>query len=146
MQTPKAARNEYPTMKTKHTRKLISSHSEFEANIGYSRAVVDDNTVFISGTTGFDYQTQTIATDIVDQAHQCFKNIETALTEANSSFGNVVRIRYIFTNRKDFEPCWPVFKHYLDKSRPAATMFIAELLDTRMKLEVEVTAKVIPAD
>ncbi len=150
MQAPKAARNKYltmnPTMKTEHTRKLISSHSEFEANIGYSRAVVDGDTVFVSGTTGFDYQTQTIAINVVDQARQCFKNIETALTEANSNFDNVVRIRYIFTNREDFEPCWPVFKHYLDKSRPAATMFIAELFDARMKLEIEVTAKVISAD
>lgn len=123
------------------SRKLISSGSEFEAGIGYSRAVVDGDFVFVSGTTGYDYETMSIAESAVDQAEQCFKNIERALREAGSSLDRVVRVRYIFPRREDFEPCWPVFRKYLGNARPAATMFVADLLDERMKLEIEVTAR-----
>ena len=124
-------------------RKLISSGSEFESMIGYSRAVVDGEYVFVSGTTGYDYDSMSISENVVDQADQCLKNIEKALLEAGSSLNNVVRIRYIFPNKEDFEPCWPIFKKYLGTTRPAATMFVADLLDESMKLEIEVTAKVI---
>lgn len=123
------------------TRKHISSGSEFESNIGYCRALVDGDYVFVSGTTGYDYSTMSIANDPVEQAEQCFKNIEQALIEAGSSLDDVVRVRYIFPNKLDFEPCWPVFQKYLGKAKPAATMFVAGLLDDAMKLEVEVTAK-----
>lgn len=123
-------------------RELISSGSEFESKIGYSRAVVDGDYVFVSGTTGFDYETMSISDNSVEQADQCFKNIENALLEAGSSLDQVVRVHYIFPNKSDFEPCWPVFKKYLGKACPAATMFIAGLLDGRMKLEIEVTARV----
>lgn len=123
-------------------RKLISSGSEFEAKIGYSRAVVDGEYVFVSGTTGFNYANMTISDHVVEQAEQCFQNIEKALVEAGSSLNDVVRVRYIFPERADFEPCWPVFAKYLGVSRPAATMFIADLYDARMKLEIEVTARV----
>lgn len=122
-------------------RKLISSGSEYEAKIGYSRAVVDDNYVFVSGTTGFNYQTNSISDDVVEQAEQCFKNIEQALHEAGASFSDAVRVHYIFPNKVDFEPCWPVFQKYLGEARPAATVFIAGLLDDKMKLEVEITAR-----
>jgi enamine deaminase RidA (YjgF/YER057c/UK114 family) len=124
-------------------RKLISSGSEFESKIGYSRAVVDGDYVFVSGTTGFDYQSMAISDNPVEQADQCFKNIEKALLEAGSSLDQVVRVHYIFPDKSDFEPCWPVFKKYLGKARPAATVFVAGLLDERMKLEIEVTARVI---
>ena len=123
-------------------RKLISSGSEFESKIGYSRAVVDGDYVFVSGTTGYDYETMSISNNSVEQADQCFKNIENALLEAGSSLDQVVRVHYIFPNKSDFEPCWPVFKKYLGKACPAATMFVAGLLDGRMKLEIEVTARV----
>jgi len=123
-------------------RKLISSGSEFESKIGYSRAVVDGDYVFVSGTTGYDYETMSISDNSVEQADQCFKNIENALLEAGSSLDQVVRVHYIFPNKSDFEPCWPVFKKYLGKACPAATMFVAGLLDGRMKLEIEVTARV----
>ena len=123
-------------------RKLISSGSEFEAKIGYSRAVVDGDYVFVSGTTGFNYSTMSISENIIEQAEQCFKNIEEALIEAGSSLNDVVRVHYIFPERSDFEPCRPIFQKYLGVSRPAATMFIAGLYDTRMKLEIEVTARV----
>jgi enamine deaminase RidA (YjgF/YER057c/UK114 family) len=124
------------------SRSYVSSGSEFEAKIGYSRAVIDGDYVFVSGTTGYDYQTMSISNDVLAQAEQCFKNIEQALAEAGSSLDDVVRVHYIFPNKHDFEPCWPVLQKYLGAARPAATMFEAGLLDEKMKLEIEVTAKV----
>jgi enamine deaminase RidA (YjgF/YER057c/UK114 family) len=122
-------------------RRLISSGSTFEREMGYSRAVTDGEWVFVSGTTGFDYQTMTIADDVVDQAEQCFRNIERALTEAGSELADVVRVRYILPRVADFEPCWPVLRKYLGTVRPAATMMEAGLSDPRMKIEIEVTAR-----
>lgn len=123
-------------------RKLISSGSEFEAEIGYSRAVVDGDYVFVSGTTGYDYQSMTISDNLIEQAEQCFKNIQEALLAADSQLDQVVRVRYIFPDKADFQPCWPVFKKYLGGASPAATVFIAGLLDEKMKLEIEVTARI----
>ena len=123
-------------------RKLISGGSAFESNIGYSRAVVDGDYVFVSGTTGYDYHAMTISDDPVEQTEQCFKNIEKALLEAGSSLDRAVRVHYIFVDRKDFEPCWPVFQKYLGAVRPALTMFVADLADEKMKVEIEVTARV----
>ena len=120
----------------------ISSGSEFEEKIGYARAVVDGDYVFVSGTTGYDYASMTIAEDVVSQAEQCMRNIAEALEAAGSSLDEVVRVHYIFPDREDFEPCWPVFRRFLGSARPAATMFVAGLLDDRMRLEVEVTARV----
>ncbi|MFT5577702.1 MAG: enamine deaminase RidA (YjgF/YER057c/UK114 family) [Paraglaciecola psychrophila] len=124
-------------------RQLVSSGSAFESLIGYSRAVRDGEYVFVSGTTGYDYDTMTICDSASEQAEQCFKNIERALQEAGSALDRVVRVRYIFPDKADFEPCWPVFKRYLATARPAATLFVAGLLDDRMKLEIEVTARVV---
>lgn len=124
------------------SRKLISSGSEFESKIGYSRAVVEGDFVFVSGTTGYDYSNMTISDNVVEQAEQCFKNIETALIEAGSKMSDTVRIRYIFPDKRDFEPCWPVCQKYLGTVRPAATVFEAGLLDELMKIEIEVTAKI----
>ncbi len=124
------------------TRKLISSGSEFEEKVGYSRAVVDGDTVFVAGTTGYDYTAMSISDDLIEQAEQCFINIEKALLEAGSSLDDIVRVHYILPDRADFEPCWPVLKKYLGKARPAATMFVAGLVDERIKIEIEVTARV----
>ena len=121
-------------------RQRISSGSPFEQQIGYSRAVVAGDWVFVSGTTGFDYSTMTIADDVVAQAQQCFKNIEAALQQAGSSLRDVVRVNYVLPNGTDFEPCWPVLRQYFGEVRPAAMMVCAGLLDPRMKIEVEVTA------
>lgn len=122
-------------------RRLISSGSPFERDIGYSRAVVDGEWVFVSGTTGFDYATMTISPDVREQAEQAMHNIERALAEAGASFADVVRVRYILPDAADFEPCWPVLRRYLGQARPAATMIAAGLSDPRMKIEVEVTAR-----
>ena len=123
------------------TRKLVSSGSRFEAEIGYSRAVVDGEWVFVSGTTGFDYATMTISDDVVAQCEQAMRNIEGALQEAGASMADVVRVTYILPRREDFERCWPVLKRYLGEVRPAATMIQAGLIDPKILIEIEVTAR-----
>ena len=121
-------------------RQLISSGSVFEEQIGYSRAVAQGPFVFVSGTTGFDYETMTIADDVAEQAEQCLRNIEHALRQAGASLADTVRVTYVLPNGEDFERCWPVLKKYLGDVRPAAMMVSARLLDPRMKIEIEVTA------
>jgi enamine deaminase RidA (YjgF/YER057c/UK114 family) len=121
-------------------RRLISSGSPFETQIGYSRAVVAGPWVFISGTTGFDYKSMTISDNVVEQAEQCFRNVAGVLEQAGVSFADVVRINYLVTRREDFEPIWPVLQRYLGEIRPACTVIVAQLLDPRMLIEVEVTA------
>ena len=123
------------------TRKLISSGSTFEAQIGYSRAVVDGDWVFVSGTTGFNYGTMTISDNLLAQAEQCLQNIAAALAQAGSSLQDVVRVTYVLPNPADFEPCWPVLRRYFGEIRPAAMMIAAGLADPRLKIEIEVTAR-----
>jgi enamine deaminase RidA (YjgF/YER057c/UK114 family) len=122
-------------------RKLISSGSSFEADIGYSRAVVDGEWVFVSGTTGFDYDRMTISPDVSEQAEQTFRNIDATLRAAGFDLADIVRVRYILPAADDFATCWPVLKRYLGEVRPAATMIAAGLADPRMKIEIEVTAR-----
>lgn len=121
-------------------RRLISSGSPFEAQIAYSRAVVQGDWIFVSGTTGFDYASMTISSRVEEQAEQCFRNIQQALAQAGSSLADVVRVHYIVPDRDDFSKCWPVLRQYLGEVRPAATMISAQLLDPRMLIEIEVTA------
>ncbi len=123
------------------TRRLISSGSSFEAQIGYSRAVVDGDWIFVSGTTGFDYATMQITDDVAAQCAQTLRNIEHALAQAGASLADVVRVHYILPVAADFEACWPVLRERFGAVRPAATMFQAGLADPRMKIEIEVTAK-----
>ena len=123
------------------TRRLISSGSTFERDIGYSRAVVDDEWVFVSGTTGFDYSTMTISTDLVEQTEQCLRNIEAALGEAGATFADVVRVTYVLPDAAEFALCWPTLRKYFGDARPAAMMISAGLSDPRMKIEIEVTAR-----
>ena len=123
------------------SRRLISSGSSFEREIGYSRAVVDGDWVFVSGTTGFDYSDMTISDDIVGQTEQCLKNIGAALTEAGSGFDDIVRVTYVVPNADEFPLCFPVLKKYFGEVRPAVMMIAAGLSDARMKIEIEVTAR-----
>jgi enamine deaminase RidA (YjgF/YER057c/UK114 family) len=122
-------------------RRLISSGSTFEHDIGYSRAVIDGEWVFVSGTTGFDYASMTIADDVVAQCEQCLRNIGQALAEAGCSFEHVVRVRYILPDATDFPACWPALRRVFGDVRPAATMIAAGLSDPRMRIEIEVTAR-----
>ncbi|MCL4184379.1 MAG: RidA family protein [Burkholderiaceae bacterium] len=121
-------------------RRRISSGSSFEALAGYSRAVVDGDTIHVSGTTGFDYASMTIADDPVEQTHQCFRNIERALAEAGASLDDVVRVRYLLTDAALFERLAPLFGRYFANARPAATAMVVGLVDPRMRIEIEVTA------
>ncbi len=123
------------------TRRLIASGSTFEAQAAYSRAVVDGDWVFVAGTTGYDYKSMSIAEGIVEQAEQCFANIEHALHEAGASLADVVRVHYIVPVAADFEQCWPVLRKHFGDVRPAATMFSAGLIDPRIRIEIEVTAR-----
>lgn len=122
-------------------RKLISSGSTFEAQIGYSRAVVDGDWVFVSGTTGFDYSTMTIPDGVVAQTEQCLRNIVHALEQAGSGLKDVVRVTYVLPKAEEFEQCWPILRKYFGEIRPAAMMISAGLADPRMRIEIEVTAK-----
>jgi 2-iminobutanoate/2-iminopropanoate deaminase len=121
-------------------RRLISSGSSFETSIGYSRAVVDGDWVFVSGTTGFDYTTMTISDDVVAQCEQALKNIGTALAQAGSGFADVVRVHYLMTSAADFERCWPAMGKAFGVVRPSCTAMVVGLVDPRMKIEIEVTA------
>ena len=121
-------------------RRLISSGSTFEAEIGYSRAVVDGDWIFVSGTTGFDYKAMTIGDSVTEQAEQCLKNIQSALAEAGSSLGDVVRVTYVLPDAGEFQQCWPILRKYFGEVRPAAMMISAGLADPRMRIEIEVTA------
>jgi enamine deaminase RidA (YjgF/YER057c/UK114 family) len=95
----------------------------------------------VSGTTGFDYSTMTISSDLVEQTEQCLRNIEAALAEAGATFGDVVRVTYVLPDAAEFSLCWPVLRKYLGDVRPAAMMISAGLSDPRMKIEIEVTAR-----
>ena len=123
------------------SRKLISSGSPFEADIGYSRAVVQDGWVFVAGTTGFDYETMEISAEVAAQAEQTFANIAAALGEAGAGMSDVVRVRYILPDAALWPACWPVTRRWLGEVRPAATMIVAGLQDPRMLIEIEVTAR-----
>jgi enamine deaminase RidA (YjgF/YER057c/UK114 family) len=122
-------------------RKYITSGSLFEEQVGYSRAIVDGDYVWMSGTTGYDYATMTIADDVVAQAEQCFRNIAAALAQAGASLDDVVRAFFIVPRREDWEPCWPVIRKYLGRARPTSTLIHAGLATDAMRIEIEVTAK-----
>jgi len=122
-------------------RRLISSGSTFEKEIGYSRAVVDGDWIFVSGTTGFDYASMTITDDVVHQTEQCLRNIDAALAQAGASLRDVVRVTYVVPNADDFPQCWPTLRKYFGEVRPAAMMISAGLADSRMRIEIEVTAR-----
>jgi enamine deaminase RidA (YjgF/YER057c/UK114 family) len=123
-------------------RRLINSGSTFEAEIGYSRAVVDDGWVFVSATTGFDYASMTIPEGVAEQAEQCLKNIEAALEQAGATLADIVRVTYVLPRVDDFRECWPVLRRYFGELRPAAMMISAGLADPRMRIEIEATARI----
>jgi enamine deaminase RidA (YjgF/YER057c/UK114 family) len=113
---------------------------DLRARDRYSRAVAQGDWVFVSGTTGFDYSTMTLADGIQAQTEQCLKNIESALQQAGSSLKDVVRVTYVLPDAKEFPQCWPILRKYFGEVRPAAMMISANLLDPRMRIEIEVTA------
>jgi enamine deaminase RidA (YjgF/YER057c/UK114 family) len=123
------------------TRQRISSGSRFEQEIGYSRAIVQDGWVFVSGTTGYDYAAMSLPEGIEAQAEQAFRNIEAALQQAGTGMVDIVRATYIVPKAEEFEQAWPVLRRWLGDVRPAITMISAGLLDPKMRIEIEVTAR-----
>lgn len=130
------------------TRRHIFTGSPWEAKAGYARAVVltdaGGDWVMVSGCTGFDYVSMTIADDTVAQAEQAMRNVEAALKEAGAGLDDVVRVTYVFTDDEDFERAAPVFGRAFERARPAAMAIVAGLIDPRMKIEIEVTARLAP--
>lgn len=122
-------------------RRRISSGSRFEEEIGYSRAVVVGDDIWVSGTTGYDYATMTIRPDVVSQCDQTFRNIAAALEQAGATLDEVVRVLFIVPDPKDWEPCWPVIKRHLGRARPASTLIHSALMSPEMKIEIEVTVR-----
>jgi enamine deaminase RidA (YjgF/YER057c/UK114 family) len=127
-------------------RRLISSGSAFEEQIGYSRAVVVGDTVYVSGTTGYDYATGEISDDVAEQAAQTLRNIAAALEKAGATLDDVVRVHYLLTDGTEFEKCWPVLREAFGRARPAATMMQVPLMEPEMRIEIEVTAVIGSAE
>jgi enamine deaminase RidA (YjgF/YER057c/UK114 family) len=124
------------------SRRLISTGSPFEKTAGYSRAVVDGDFVFISGTTGYDYATMTMPEDVTAQARNCFKTVAGVLKDAGFAMADIVRATYYITDAKDADAVFAVCGEHLGEIRPAATLLVvAALLKPEMKIEIEITAK-----
>jgi enamine deaminase RidA (YjgF/YER057c/UK114 family) len=128
------------------SRRLISTGSPFEKTAGYSRAVVDGDFVFVSGTTGYDYATMTIPADVAAQTRNCFKTIAGVLKDAGFAMTDIVRATYYITDARDADAVFAVCGEHLGEIRPAATLLIvAGLLKPEMKIEIEITAKRLAA-
>jgi enamine deaminase RidA (YjgF/YER057c/UK114 family) len=121
-------------------RQRISTGSDYENLVGYSRALVVGDWVFVSGTTGRNHETGEILEDVVAQTHQCFRTIAWALAEAGASLADVVRAGIIMVDRADDARVAPVVADYLKPVGPALTTIVADLLDPRLRIEIEVTA------
>ncbi|WP_319532988.1 RidA family protein [uncultured Cohaesibacter sp.] len=122
-------------------RQMISTGSGMEAEAGYSRAIVDGDWCFVSGTTGYNYTTMVMPETLMAQTHNCFSTIKKSLGEAGFTLSDIVRIRYYVTSREHAKEAFPIFGQYLGDIRPAATLLICDLLHPDMKIEIEVTAK-----
>lgn len=125
------------------TVRYLSTGSPFEAQIGYSRAVVADGFVFVAGTTGYNYQTMTMPPSIAEQCENALRTIARVLEEADSGIDHVVQVTYIVPNRAEWPACWPITSRVFANARPASTMFSATLQEDAMKIEIEVTARVV---
>lgn len=122
------------------TRKLISTGSPMEKQAGYSRAVAQGDWVFVSGTTGYDYETMTMPESLAEQIHNCFKTINDSLAQADASLADVVRVNYVITDQAYKDEAFTVLGQYFGDIRPAAMMIVAGLVSDEMKVEIEVTA------
>src|SRR5258705_3498841 len=122
------------------TRQLISSGSQFEHDIGYSRAVVDGEWIFVSGTTGFNYDTMTISDNLLEQTDQCLKNIQSALKQAGAEFADVVRLMYIVPDAARFPDCWPVLP-ILGRGAPGGDDDVRGTVRSTHADRVQVTAR-----
>lgn len=122
------------------TRRLISTGSTFEETYAYSRAVVQGDWFFSSGTTGYDYSTMTIPASAAQQTRNIFETLTKALQEGGFAMKDVVRIQVHVTAAKYWEEAAPVVREYLGEIRPANTTVVCELMNSEMKIEIEATA------
>lgn len=122
------------------TRRLISTGSPFEKTAGYSRAVVQGDWCFVSGTTGYDYATMTMPDGIEAQTRNCLDTIARALADGGFTMADVVRAHYYVTDRSYVDIVFPILGEVFGEIRPAATMIICQLNRPEMKIEIEVTA------
>lgn len=111
----------------------ISSGGEFEAKVGYCRAVVAGGFVHIAGTVG---QGDTV----IEQCRSALSTIGEALAKTGSGWDQVVRVVYYVPDRNEFEPCWPILADAFGENPPAATMIECGLIDPKFRIEIEVTA------
>jgi len=125
---------------TRSERRLISTGSPFEREIGYSRAVVQGDWWVVSGVTGYDYATMQMPEGIADQAENCFATLRRVLDEAGFEFGDLIQMRYLITERALVDQAIPVLGKHLGEIRPAATMMICDLMKPEMKIEIEAAA------
>jgi enamine deaminase RidA (YjgF/YER057c/UK114 family) len=124
------------------SRRLISTGSPFEKAAGFSRAVIDGDFAFVAGTTGYDYATMTMPSDVTDQTRNCFKTIEAALKDGSFAMADIVRATYYVIDAADADAVLAVCGEKLGDIRPAATLLVvAGLLKPEMRVEIEVTAK-----
>lgn len=119
----------------------ISSGSPFEATIGYSRAVVDGDMIYVSGTTGYDYSRMIMPDDVGEQTRNALQTIAKALEEAGSALKDVLRVRYYLSDIADYDAVIPMLGDVFGAIRPAATMVVCGLVRPEMKIEIEVTAR-----
>ncbi|TYQ09704.1 UNVERIFIED_ORG: enamine deaminase RidA (YjgF/YER057c/UK114 family) [Gordonia westfalica J30] len=122
------------------SRQLVASGSAMEEEFAYSRVVAQGGWIFVSGTTGFDYSSMTVAEGVAEQAAQCFRNVVAALSTVQATIDDVVRVTYYLPDRSDFAACAPIIRKYFGRCRPVATMVEAGLIDPRLRIEIEVTA------
>ena len=120
----------------------VSTGSPFESKFGYSRAVRHEDTVYVSGTTGYDYSVMKMPDAVGDQARNALATIDKALREAGASIEDTVRVVYYVGDASYVDDVvaavGPVFKDI----RPAATMLIVQMIEAAMKIEIEVTARI----
>lgn len=120
----------------------VSTGSPFETTFGYSRAVRHEDTVYVSGTTGYDYASMTMPESVSEQASNALATIDKALQEAGSSIEDTVRVVYYVGDRSYVDEVvaavGPVFRNI----RPAASMLIVQMIEAGMKIEIEVTARI----
>ena len=121
-------------------RRLISSGSPFEKTAGYSRALVDGDWCFVSGTTGYDYATMTMPEAVEEQTRNCLSTIRGALEEAGFSLADAVRCHYYVTDAAFADRVFPILGDAFGDIRPAATMVVCGLIRPEMLIEIEVTA------
>jgi len=121
-------------------KRYLTTGSSFEAELAYSRAIVQGDWCFVSGITGYDYETMHLPAGLAEQAENCFITLTRVLDEAGFGKTDIVRVQYTLTERKELDSLKPVLQRHLGQVRPAATLVIAELMQAEMLFEVEVTA------